>query len=110
MKIPKINIFLSNYKLYLNLNYLNDSHIFDNLIHESELPVVDPYNASSSFSLKDNDSRISINPTGKIIFNSLDVGNYTFTVIYNVNNIVSSFVYNLSILPYINYDIIRLTK
>lgn len=102
----KINTYNFNFDILPVISYNIKPIIFDNLIHESELPVVDPYNASSSFSLKDNDPRISINPTGKIIFNSLDVGNYTFTVIYNVNNIVSSFVYNLSILPYINYDII----
>lgn len=121
--IDKLNI--GNYNLKVNYNFNNNLNayyinfsvlpviyynvnpiIYSNSIQESELPVTNPFNKTSSFIIENNESKISINSDGKIIFNKLDVGNYIFTVIYKVNNMISNFVYNLCVLPYISYDMI----
>jgi hypothetical protein len=111
--IVNYNFNNNNYIYYIKFNilpiiiYNTNPIVFNNINSNSELVLANPLNKTSKFYLENNDSRISINDNGKIIFDNLDVNNYNFIVIYSVNNIRSQFDYNLVVLPYIYYDTIN---
>jgi hypothetical protein len=79
----------------------NNLNIQSNLSFLSDLPIVNP--KDGMFYIEESENYIDKN-SGIINFAKLDVGKHNLKIDYILNNITTSFILNINILPYISYQ------
>ena len=81
-------------------NYNIEIDYMDNF--ESDIPIVNPN--GGIFKIKDHPFGINIEPNGQLKVNNIYIGNYNFSIIYQINTVFVTNIFNILVKPKIFYN------